>query len=55
MQTCMLIKARFSNTEIGKLTHTSVEGVSSRRSRLYEKVFHEKKGSKEWDAFIRSL
>ena len=55
LQTCMLIKARFSNTEIGKLTHTSLEGVSSRRSRLYEKVFHEKKGAKEWDTFILSL
>lgn len=55
LQTCMLIKARFSNTEIGKLTHTSLEGVSSRRSRLYEKVFHEKKGAKDWDAFILSL
>ena len=55
VQTCMLIKARFSNTEIGKLTHTSLEGVSSRRSRLYEKIFHEKKGAKEWDAFILSL
>ena len=55
LQTCMLIKARFSNTEIGKLTHTSLEGVSSRRSRLYEKVFHEKKGAKELDTFILSL
>lgn len=55
MQICLLVKAKFSNTDIGHLTNLSLEGVSSVRRRLYQKVFQEKGGAKDWDTFLLSL
>ena len=55
MRICMLLKAGFSKTEIAKLIHLSLEGISSVRRRLYAKVFNDKGGAKDWDLFISSL
>lgn len=55
MQTCLLIKMRASTTEIANTLNKSTSAISSMRSRLYGKVFHDKKGAKEWDEFILSL
>ena len=55
MQICLLLKAGFSKTEIAKLIHLSLEGISSVRRRLYAKVFNDKGGAKDWDLFISSL
>ena len=52
---CLLIKLRFSYTDIGKLVNLSLSGVNSVRSRLYTKVFGIKGSAKDWDAFILSL
>lgn len=55
MQTCLLIKMRASTTEIANTLNKSTSAISSIRSRLYGKVFHDKRGAKEWDEFILSL
>ena len=55
MQTCLLIKMRASTTEIANTLNKSTSAISSMRSRLYGKAFHDKKGAKEWDEFILSL
>lgn len=55
MQTCLLIKMRASTTDIANTLNKSTSAISSMRSRLYGKVFHDKKGAKDWDEFILSL
>lgn len=52
---CLLIKARFSPTEISALLCKSKSGISSIRSRLFQKVFDKKGGPTDWDEFILSL
>lgn len=52
---CLLIKINIQPIDIGKLTEHSKESISSTRRRLYEKVFHIKGASKDWDDFIYSL
>lgn len=52
---CMLIKLGFNPSEIAELTNKSLNGISSIRSRLFEKVFKKKGKSTEWDKFINSL
>lgn len=55
MQTCLLIKMRVSTTDIANTLNKSTSAISTMRSRLYGKVFHDKGGAKEWDEFILSL
>lgn len=51
----LLIRARFTPMEISTLLCKSRSGVSSIRSRLYNKVFGEKGSPTDWDDFILSL
>lgn len=55
LQTCLLIKLRVPTTEIACVLMKDVSTISSLRSRLYRKVFHEKGGAKEWNDFILTL
>lgn len=55
LRICLLIKTRFSCKDIGNLVNLSQSGVSSVRSRLYNKVFAKKGNAKDWDDFILSL
>ena len=50
-----LIKLNFKKKEIATLLSLSPESISSIRRRLYEKVFHQKGASKDWDLYIDSL
>lgn len=51
----LLIKLRFTPSEIAGVLCKDISTVSSIRSRLYRKVFNRKGSSKEWDEFILSL
>ena len=51
----LLIKLRFTPSEIAGVLCKDISTVSSIRSRLYRKVFNRKSSSKEWDEFILSL
>ena len=55
LHVCLLIKLKFSYTDIGKLVNLSLSGVNSVRRRLYYKVFGQKGEAKDWDNFIISL
>lgn len=55
LQTCLLIKLDVPMSDIANVLNKSASAISSTRSRLYGKVFHEKGGAKEWDDFIASL
>ncbi len=52
---CLLIKLRFTPTEIAGTIAKETSTVSSIRSRLYKKVFNKAGSSKDWDSFIHSL
>lgn len=52
---CLLVKLRFSPSELAGVLCKDISTISSIRSRLYKKVFNKRGGSKEWDAFILSL
>ncbi len=52
---CLLIKLRFTPTEIASTLAKETSTVSSIRSRLYKKVFSKNGSSKDWDTFILSL
>ncbi len=52
---CLLIKLRFTPTEIAGTLAKETSTVSSIRSRLYKKVFGKSGSSKDWDSFIHSL
>lgn len=52
---CLLIKLRISPNEMALLLNRSQSAISTIRSRLYQKVFGQKGGAKDWDAFILSL
>ncbi len=52
---CLLIKLRFSPSEMANVLCKDISTISSIRSRLYKKVFSRSGGSKEWDEFILSL
>lgn len=54
-QVCLLIKLRFSPSEMAGVLCKDISTVSSIRSRLYKKVFQQKGRAKEWDEFILSL
>ena len=55
LRICLLLKLKFTCTEIGELVHLTQSGVSSVRRRLYYKVFGQKGEAKSWDKFIFSL
>lgn len=52
---CLLIRARFTPADMAILLCKSRSSITSIRSRLYEKVFGKKGGSRDWDDFILSL
>lgn len=52
---CLLIKLRFTPTEIAGTLAKEPSSISSIRSRLYKKIFDKPGSSKDWDAFIMSL
>lgn len=52
---CMLLKLNFSPGEIAILTNKTIGGISSIRSRLYQKCFKRKGSAPDWDLFISSL
>lgn len=52
---CMLLKLNFSPGEIAILTNKTLGGISSIRSRLYQKCFKRKGSAPDWDLFISSL
>lgn len=52
---CLLIRARFTPADMAILLCKSRSSITSIRSRLYEKVFGKKGGSRDWDDFILAL
>ncbi len=52
---CLLIKLRFTPTEIAGTIAKETSTISSIRSRLYKKVFDKAGSCKDWDSFILSL
>lgn len=52
---CLLIKLRFSPSEMAGVLCKDISTISSIRSRLYKKVFNRSGGTKGWDDFILSL
>ncbi len=52
---CLLIKLRFTPTEVAETLSKELSTISSIRSRLYKKVFDKSGSSKDWDDFIHSL
>ena len=50
-----LVKLGFKKKDIATLLSLSPESISSIRRRLYEKVFHRKGASQDWDLYIGSL
>lgn len=52
---CLLIKLQVSPSEMATVLSKGTSTISTVRSRLYQKVFKRKGGSKEWDEFVRSL
>ena len=54
-QTCLLIKLRIAPSDIANVLNRDSSTISTVRSRLYQKVFHQKGGSKEWDEFVMSI
>ena len=55
MQVCMLLKLRFSPSEIATTIVKDASTISSIRGRLYQKVFGKKGGAKDWDEFLKGL
>lgn len=54
-QTSLLIKLRIAPTDIAAVLSRDVSTISTVRSRLYQKVFGQKGGTKDWDDFILSI
>lgn len=52
---CLLVRARFTPADMAILLCKSRSSITSIRSRLYEKVFGKKGGSRDWDDFILAL
>lgn len=55
LQVCILLKLNSTPTEIANVLCKEKNSISSIRTRLYNKHFGKKGGSKEWDEFIHSL
>ena len=54
-QTCLLIKLRIVPKDIAAVLSRDVSTISTVRSRLYQKVFGRKGGTREWDEFVLSI
>ncbi len=52
---CLLIKLKFSPSEIANALCKETSTISSTRSRLYKKIFDKQGSTKDWDNFILSL
>ena len=52
---CLLIKCRFRNSEIGKLTHKDKSSIVHARKRLFKKYFFYNGAASDFDSFIYSL
>lgn len=52
---CLLVKLRIAPKDIAAVLYKDRSSISTIRSRLYQKVFHKKGGSADWDDFIGSL
>lgn len=52
---CLLLKAGIQLKDIAHLACLSASGVTSVRSKLYQRAFGEKKSAEEWDKIILSL
>ena len=52
---CLLVKLRFSPSEMAGVLCKDISTISSIRNRLYKKVFQQKGSAKDWDEFILSL
>lgn len=52
---CLLLKAGIQLKDIAHLACLSPSGVTSVRSKLYQRAFGEKKSAEEWDKIILSL
>lgn len=51
----LLVRLRFSPSEMAGVLCKDISSISSIRARLYRKVFHRSGGAKDWDDFILSL
>ncbi|MBQ0056255.1 MAG: hypothetical protein KBT20_01250 [Bacteroidales bacterium] len=54
-QICMLLKISCSPGDIAVLLNKSAGAISSARIRMYQKVFHKKGHTNDWDAFINGI
>ena len=54
-QVCLLLKSKFTPTEIAKLIIISKSGMSNIRKRLFVKAFKTDGSASDWDKFIASL
>lgn len=54
-QVCLLLKLEVPPSEIAAILCKDSSTISTIRSRLYQKVFGKKGGSKDWDEFISTL
>lgn len=54
-QVCLLVKFRIPPKDMVNVLSRDASTISTVRSRLYQKVFRQKGGSKEWDDFILSI
>ena len=54
-QVCLLLKAKFTPTEITKLVNLSKSGLGNARKRLFVKAFKTDGTASDWDKFIISL
>ena len=53
-QVCLLLKSKFSPTEIANITNRSRHTMSPLRSRLYYKLFKKRGSTHDFDKFINS-
>ena len=54
-QVCLLIKLRVAPSDMAVVLARDASTISTVRSRLYQKVFGQKGGAREWDEFILSI
>ncbi len=52
---CLLVRLRFTPTEIATALAKETSSISSIRSRLFKKIFDRPGSTKDWDNFIHSL
>lgn len=52
---CILVRLFFTPSEIGILTNQSIQYVSMKRSRMLQKIFHQKGKSVDFDKLIRDI